>query len=54
MPYTQANLEQKYGPTPVYGLCEAEECSAKARTTCHGCGGDFCLGHAPHSDHADG
>jgi len=54
MPYSSASTEQKYGPTPVYGACEAVECPAKARTTCADCGGDFCLGHAEHDSHRAG
>ena len=51
MPYNDTTPAQKYGPTPVYGACEAVKCEAKARTTCVSCGGEFCLGHAAHVEH---
>ncbi len=42
----------KYGPTALYGECEAGDCQTNARRTCSKCGGHFCLGHATHRAHA--
>lgn len=41
----------KYGPTTVYGECEADGCTADARTTCPVCDAHICFGHAEHARH---
>ncbi len=38
----------KYPPTPVFGSCEADDCSSGARTECPSCNGHYCLRHAAH------
>jgi hypothetical protein len=42
---------EKFGPTAIYGTCEAEVCASTARATCAVCDGHFCLGHAAHEQH---
>ncbi len=51
----QGSLPQpaRYGPTPIYGECEAEPCARTARTTCGTCGGQFCRTHCEHDSHAE-
>ncbi len=44
----------KYGPTLVYGRCEASECEARARTTCISCKAHVCFGHSDHAAHEAG
>jgi hypothetical protein len=41
----------KYGPTDLYGDCEAGSCETNARETCSVCGGHFCLRHIDHTAH---
>jgi hypothetical protein len=42
----------KYGPTVLYGRCEASECEVPARATCSVCGGQFCRGHLAEELHS--
>ncbi|MDQ1730471.1 MAG: hypothetical protein QOK10_630 [Pseudonocardiales bacterium] len=43
----------KYGPTDLYGSCEAEDCTDGARLTCSVCGGQFCRSHGVHEAHRE-
>jgi hypothetical protein len=45
---------RRFGPTDLYGDCWSAECSRRARSTCPQCGGEHCLAHAEHSEHAGG
>jgi hypothetical protein len=38
----------KYGPTNLYGGCEAPDCNGTARITCAECDGHFCRRHEDH------
>jgi hypothetical protein len=49
--YPDTTPAAKYGPTPVYGVCEAVSCAATARRTCPACEGQYCLGHVGHDLH---
>jgi AN1-like zinc finger protein len=49
--YADTTAAPRYGPTPIYGLCEAPGCESVARSTCAACEGDFCLGHVSSDEH---
>lgn len=49
--FADTTAAPRYGPTPIYGMCEAPRCRSVARTTCTACEGDFCLGHADPGEH---
>lgn len=50
--YRDTTPAPRWGPTPVYGPCEAPDCESTARRTCDTCRGEYCLGHIGHEEHA--
>jgi AN1-like Zinc finger len=52
--FADTTAAPRYGPTPIYGMCEAPRCHSVARTTCPTCEGDFCLGHVDSAEHECG
>jgi hypothetical protein len=40
-----------FGPTAIYGDCEARGCEVSARVTCPDCAGHYCRDHAEHETH---
>lgn len=40
-----------FGPTGIYGDCEAGGCGAGARVTCPKCSGHYCRAHGEHAKH---